>query len=317
MSTRSTSPDAGEHRTGVRGRLGALWIRALDRPATWLAPAVVLLTAFQLYPLVAAAGMSLTDASLLRQETALVGLAQYRRLLGSAAFWASVRTTTVYAVASVSLQVGLGVVVALAIDHGVRRALYGHLATRVAVLLAWVVPGVIVGLVWKVLFIESEFGALNALLAPLGVGPVSWLSEPTLALASTVVAGTWRGTAFAMILVYAGLQRIPQELYDAARVDGAGRWARFRYVTVPQLKPVVFVTTVLVSIYALNTFDLVYALTGGGPGRATEVLALFMYQEGFAEYHLGRAAAVAVLLLALNLVVTGAYLRAFDVTEDL
>jgi len=116
---------------------------------------------------------------------------------------------------------------------------------------------------------------------------------------------------------YAGLQRIPQELYDAARVDGAGRWARFRYVTVPQLKPVVFVTTVLVSIYALNTFDLVYALTGGGPGRATEVLALFMYQEGFAEYHLGRAAAVAVLLLALNLVVTAAYLRAFDVTEEL
>jgi multiple sugar transport system permease protein len=120
-----------------------------------------------------------------------------------------------------------------------------------------------------------------------------------------------------MIMMYGGLQRVPRQLYEAARVDGAGRWARFRHVTLPHLRPVVFITTVLVTIYALNTFDLIFALTGGGPGRATQVLALFMYQEAFGDNALGRGAAIAVVMLAANLLLTAAYLYAFDIREEL
>jgi multiple sugar transport system permease protein len=167
------------------------------------------------------------------------------------------------------------------------------------------------------MLVESQFGAVNHFLGLVGVGPVPFRSDPTLALVSTIVAGTWRGTAFSMIMIYGGLQRVPRRLYEAAKVDGAGRWARFRHVTLPQLKSVVFVTTVLVTIYSLNTFDLIFALTGGGPGRATQVLALFMYQKAFQDYALGRAAAVAVVMLAANLLLTGAYLYAFDIGEEL
>lgn len=314
MATDSNPPtgDGGE-----RLRDGIDWRTVVDHPLPWLLPALGLLAVFQLYPMVEAVRLSLTDASLLRPTAAYVGLQQYARLVTADEFWRMLRVTGVYAFSSVVLHVLLGLLLALAIDYGVRRGLYGHVTTRVAVLLAWVVPGVIIGLVWKVLLIESEFGAVNHLLGTVGIGPVAFRSDPTLALASTVAAGTWRGTAFAMIMLYGGLQRVPRELYEAARVDGAGRWNRFRHVTLPQLKPVLFVTTVLVSIYALNTFDLIFALTGGGPGRATEVLALFMYQEAFAEHSIGRAAAIAVVMLAANLLLTAGYLRAFDVREEL
>lgn len=293
------------------------WAALLERPLVWLAPTLVLLGLFQLYPMAEALRLSLTDATLLEPGAEYVGLANYGDLLTDPEFWGMLRVTAVYALSSVVLHVLLGLVLALAIDYGVRRGLYGTVPTRVAVLLAWVVPGIIIGLVWKVMLVESGLGAVNHFLGTVGIGPVAFRSDPTLALVSTVVAGTWRGTAFTMIMLYGGLQRIPRELYEAARVDGAGRWARFRYITLPQLKPVVFVTVVLVTIYALNTFDLLFALTGGGPGRATQVLALFMYQEAFTDYAIGRGAAVAVVMLAINLLLTGAYVYAFDVTEEL
>jgi multiple sugar transport system permease protein len=298
-------------------RLERGWEAVLDHPLVWLAPTLALLAVFQLYPMLEAIRMSLTDASLLEPGFDYVGLANYVDLLTDDEFWGMLRVTGIYAFASVVFHVLLGLVLAVAIDYGVRRGLYGNVSTRVAVLLAWVVPGIIIGLVWKVMLVESSFGAVNHFLGQVGIGPVPFRSNPTLALVSTIVAGTWRGTAFTMIMIYGGLQRIPRELYEAARMDGAGRWARFRYVTIPQLKPVIFVTVVLVTIYALNTFDLIFALTGGGPGRATQVLSLFMYQEAFTDYKMGRAAAVAVVMLVINLVLTGAYVYAFDVTEEI
>ena len=298
-------------------RAGSAARRLLDHPLPWLAPTLVVLAVFQLYPMVEAVLMSFTNESLVRTESEFVGLGQYARLATDPQFREMLRVTGIYAFSSVVLHVLLGLVLALAIDYGVRRGLRGHLTTRVSVLLAWIVPGIIIGLVWKVMLVENRFGAVNHFLGTLGIGPVPFRSDPTLALVSTIVAGTWRGTAFSMIMFYGGLQRIPQRLYEAARVDGAGRWNRFRHVTLPQLKPVLFVTTVLVTIYALNTFDLIFALTGGGPGRATQVLALFMYQEAFQDYALGRGAAIAVVMLVVNILLTGVYLYAFDVGDEI
>ena len=303
--------------TGLRERAGNLGRRLLDNPLPWLAPTLLALAVFQFYPMVEAILMSFTNESLISTEVQFVGLEQYERLVRDAEFWGMLQITAIYAFSSVVLHITLGMLLALAIDYGVRRGLPGHLTTRVSVLLAWIVPGIIIGLVWKVMLVESQFGAINHMLGLIDVGPVPFRSDPTLALISTIVAGTWRGTAFSMIMIYGGLQRVPQQLYEAARVDGAGRWHRFRHVTLPQLKSVVFVTTVLVTIYALNTFDLIFALTGGGPGRATQVLALFMYQEAFQDYALGRGAAIAVVMLTANLLLTGVYLYAFDVSEEI
>ena len=304
---------------GARDRLRRLGASLVDHPLAWLAPALAFMLLFRLYPLFEAGRLSLTDTSLLELQSAseYVGFDQFVRLFASGEFWTMLEITGIYAVASVVIHVALAFVIALAIDHGVRRTLYGHLTTRVAVLLAWVVPGIIIGLIWQLLLAESRFGVVNYFLDPLTAGPIAFLSDPTLALVSAITAGSWRGTAFAMIMLYAGLQRVPEELYRAAKVDGAGPLQRFRYVTLPQLKPVIFVTVVLETIYALNTFDLIYSLTGGGPGRATEVLALFMYQEGFADYALGRAAAIAIVMLVINLAMTGVYLRVFDIREEL
>lgn len=312
----ATDPSDGRLAAGVAS-LRRFRRTVVDHPLPWLLPTLAALAVFQLYPMLEAIRMSFTDASLISTESRYVGLAQYARLVTDPEFYAMLRVTGVFAFSSVLLHVLFGLLLALVIDYGVRRGLPGHLTTRVSVLLAWIVPGIIIGLVWKVMLIESRFGAVNHFLGTVGIGPVPFRSNPTLALVSTIVAGTWRGTAFSMIMVYGGLQRIPQRLYEAARVDGAGRIARFRHVTLPQLKSVLFVTTVLVTIYALNTFDLIFALTGGGPGRATEVLALFMYEEAFGAYELGRGAAIAVVMLCLNLAITAVYLRTFDVWEEL
>lgn len=299
------------------GRFRGWARRLIDHPLPWLLPTLVALTLFQLYPMIQAVLMSFSNESLISRDSEFVGLAQYIRLFTDPDFYEMLRITAIYAFSSVILHVFLGLVLALAIDYGVRRGLRGHLTTRVSVLLAWIVPGIIIGLVWKVMLVETQFGAVNHFLGLIGIGPVPFRSDPQLALVSTIIAGTWRGTAFSMIMIYGGLQRVPQRLYEAARVDGAGPWDRFRHVTLPQLKPVLFVTTVLVTIYALNTFDLIFALTGGGPGRATQVLALFMYEEAFGKYALGRGAAIAVVMLGINLLLTGAYLYAFDIGEEL
>ena len=288
----------------VLTRVRATWRRLLEQPLVWLAPTLVLLAVFQLYPMLEAVLMSFTDESLVRPGAEFVGIQQYARLATDPEFWEMLRVTAVYAFSSVVLHVLLGLVLALAIDYGVRRGLRGHLTTRVSVLLAWIVPGIIIGLVWKVMLVESQFGAINHFLGLVGVGPVPFRSDPTLALASTIAAGTWRGTAFSMIMIYGGLQRVPTRLYEAARVDGAGRGHRLRHVTLPQLKSVLVVTTVLVTIYALNTFDLIFALTGGGPGRATQVLRLFMYQEAFQDYALGRGPAIACAMPAAHPLLT-------------
>ena len=299
------------------GRVTDLVGRLIDNPLPWLLPTLAALAVFQLYPLVEAVRLSLTNEVLTATGTEFVGLENYVDLFTSTGFWQMVSVTAVFAVSSIALHTLFGLILALAIDYGVRRGLRGHLTTRVSVLLAWIVPGVIIGLIWKVMLVESQLGAVNYLLGTVGIGPVPFRSDPTLALVSTIIAGTWRGTAFAMIMIYGGLQRIPQRLYEAARIDGAGRWARFRHVTLPQLKPVLFVTIVLVTIYALNTFDLIFALTNGGPGQATEVFALFMYRKAFTDYALGEGAAVAVVLLGINLLLTVVYLYAFDIGAEI
>lgn len=291
--------------------------RLLRGPLPWLLPTLLFISVFQLYPMFEVFRMSLTDMSLISSEESYVWLENYRQLFGSERFRSSLWVTGVYALASIVLQLGLGLGLALVIDYGVRRGLRGPLVTRVVVLSAWIVPGIIIGLVWRIMLLETDVGVVNNALGQLGFGIVPFLSDAQTAVGSVIIAGAWRGTAFSMIMFYAGLKRVPEQLYRAAKVDGAGPIARFRYVTLPQLKSVVFVVTILVTIYSLNSFDLIFALTNGGPGRATEVVALSMYKSAFDSYQMGMAAAKAVVLLTVTLAVTAVYFRVFDISEEI
>ena len=217
--------------------------------------------------------------------------------------------TFLFVVASVVLQLTLGLLVAMVLHRGVTRGLPGVSLVRVIILSAWIVPGVAAGIVWQLMFNEASYGFLNALLRGVGLRPVAWLSDPDIAIWSAVIANVWRGTAFSMILLYAGLLVIPRSLYEAASVDGATALKQFWYITLPQLRPILLINTILISIFTLNTFDLILPLTGGGPGRATEVLALYAYNTVFRNFDLSNGAVLAVLLLLISVVFTFFYVR--------
>lgn len=299
----------------MRERIATTYDAVERHPLSWLAPTLVLLGLFRLYPLLESLRMSFTNMSFIRPTYSYVGLQSYIDVLTSPGFGDMVVITVIFVGASLILQLSLGMLFALAIDYGVRKALAGSIATRVAILSAWVIPGIVIGIVWKIMLIETNYGVVNYVLLQLGFPIQSFLSDPQLALVSVITANTWRGTAFSMIMLYGGLQQVPRRLYNAARIDGANAIQRFRHVTVPQIKPVLFINLVLITIYTMNTFDMILSLTGGGPGKATEVLALYMYSEGFQRYNLGNAAAIAVLMLLVNIVMTIIYMRIF-VKED-
>ena len=214
------------------------------------------------------------------------------------------RTTFIFVIVGIGLQLILGFTIALVLN----KRLLGSTIVRTIVLSAWVIPGVVIGIVWRILLDESSSGILTYFFSEvLGTGTPAFLSSPNLALASVIMADTWRGTAFSMILQYAGLQRIPTQLYEAAKIDGASGWQQLLFITLPQLRPILFVNIVLITIYGFNTFDMLMALTGGGPGLSTEVLSLHIYRVIFQFSRLGRGAAAAVVMLAINGIMTLVY----------
>jgi len=185
------------------------------------------------------------------------------------------------------------------------------------VLTAWVVPGALVGIVWKMLLASTGMGIINHFVQSLGFERIPFIRDPFYAVISIIVANVWRGTAFSMILQYAGLQRIPGELYEVARVDGANAWQQFFHITLPQLKPILFINLVLITISSFNTFDMIQTLTGGGPAGLTEVMTLAAFRQVFSYWEMGRGSAIAVLLLVITLLMTVVYYRFFQLDEDL
>jgi multiple sugar transport system permease protein len=228
------------------------------------------------------------------------GLRTLASLAADPDFRKMVLVTLVFVGASVALQLGVGLAIALLIDAAKRRRAGGSTLARIAVVSAWVVPGVLVGVLWRILLMENRAGIATYLLSFAGLANVPFLSSGAMALTSVIVANVWRGCAFSMILEYAGLQRIPRELHEAADLEGTRAWHRLRLVILPQIAPVVTLNLVLITIATLNTFDLILPLTGGGPARWTEVISLYMYRSAFSSLEAGRAAAVATVMLALN-----------------
>jgi multiple sugar transport system permease protein len=290
-----------------RGLARRHW-RMAEYPYIWVTPLVILLLLTYVYPAFEVIRFSFTDATLLN-PTYEYTLEGYEALGRNANLRGILWITFVFVVASVIFQLLLGLLVALALARGAKRNLPGVSVVRIIILASWIVPGVAAGIVWQLIFSEASYGLFNSILRDLGLRPVQWLSNPNLALWSAIIANIWRGTAFSMILLYAGILVIPQSLYEAADVDGANSWRKFWYITLPQLRPIMLINTILISIFTLNTFDMILALTGGGPGRATEVLALYAYNIVFRNFDLSNGSVIAVLLLAISVAFTFFYVR--------
>jgi multiple sugar transport system permease protein len=286
----------------------------LDSPLPWLLPLAAILGATFVYPIFEIARLSLTDASLVGGEYSYT-LESYLSLFQSPYFANMLKVTAIFVCFSVLFQMFLGFLLALAVDRGAKRGMKTSIVTRTAVLSAWAIPGVIIGIIWSILYEQSAAGILNYLLGSIGLS-VPFLTDPQVALASVTITNIWRGTAFSMILLYAGLQTLPDDVMEAARVDGANAWQRLTRVVLPLLAPILFIDLVVVSIETFNTFDMVLALTGGGPGRSTEVVALSIYNQIFQQFNLGQGAATAVLLLTINLVMTFVYIRILERNEE-
>jgi multiple sugar transport system permease protein len=279
-----------------------------NRPTLWMAPLLAIVTLFYLYPAFEVLRFSFTNASLLEPNYEYT-LRAFVRVLSDPVVYKVIWITAIFVLASVVLQLALGLLIAVAANRARRRRLPGMVFMRSVILSAWVMPGVVIGIVWAILLNEASYGLANLVLSIVGIGGVAWLSNPNTALMSIIIANVWRGTAFSMILQYAGLQSIPDELYEAAEVDGANALQTFWYITIPQLMPILMINIILITLQTLNTFDMILPLTGGGPGRATEVLSLRAYNVIFGQFSLAGGAVLAVIMLAISLVLTLFYRR--------
>jgi len=279
--------------------------RALPSPG-WLfvAPALTAITAFFFVPVLAAVVLSLTDFDIYavasRENLRIVGGANYARLLDDALFWTAVRNTLYFVVVAAPLSIAVSFGAALLLHARVTR---WKPAFRTALFLPVVTTLVAVAVVWRYAF-HPRIGLLNALVAPLGIGPIDWLGDPRFAMPAIILMTIWKTFGFNMVILVAGLQAIPEGLYEAARIDGAGTVARFRHVTLPMLAPTLTFVTVMTVIGDLQLFAEPYVMTQGGPANATLSVVLLMYLEGFRWWNMGHAAAIAFVLFAAMLVLT-------------
>jgi multiple sugar transport system permease protein len=269
---------------------------------------VILLFVSYVYPAIDVIRFSFTNATLLNPAYDYT-LKSYAAVSSNRDLPIILQVTLIFVIASVVFQLLLGLLVAMALHRGTKRRLKGVSFFRIVILASWIVPGVSAGIVWQLMFNEARYGFIDGIFRLMGIPPVAWLSDPQIAIWSAVLANVWRGTAFSMILLYAGLLVIPASLYEAAAVDGATAFRQFLHVTLPQLRPILLINTILISIFTLNSFDLILPLTGGGPGRATEVLSLYAYNTVFRNFDLSNGAVLAVVLLLISLAFTFFYVR--------
>lgn len=268
-------------------------------------PMLVLFLIFKIFPTLGAAGMSLTNWNIGGQWS-FVGADNYARLLDDVNFWTSLRVTLVYA----AIYVPLTVVVALGTALLLNQVVFLRGLFRGMLFLPYVTSFVLAGIVWRWIY---EFdGLINGLLAKADLGPVAFLEQSGLVLPALALVSVWKGFGYSMLILLAGLKSIPGSYLEAATVDGASAWQRFRRITLPLLKPTLFFVMVIETISAFQTFDTIYVMTGGGPARATYTLIYGIYEHGFRSFEFGYAATWGMVLFAIVLVVSLVQRRFLD-----
>jgi multiple sugar transport system permease protein len=281
------------------------------RHVAWffVAPALVVIGIFFVVPVVAALGISLTDFDIYAladlRNLRIVGLANYVELLQRPLFWKALGNTLYF--------VGVGVPLSLAVSLGAALLLNSRVARfqpffRTALFAPVVTTVVAVAVIWRYL-LGTRYGFINYALGTIGVSPVDWLGDPRFAMPAIILFAVWKNFGYNMVILLAGLQNIPQELYEAARIDGASAVSRFRFVTLPMLAPILTIVAILTVAGYFQLFAEPYVMTQGGPLQSTVSVLYFMYEEGFKWWNLGNASAVAFLLFLLIFAVTMVQMR--------
>jgi multiple sugar transport system permease protein len=296
MSALAVKADTSR-RSGSSGSRLAAWLD--ERLAIlFLIPGLACLSAVIFYPVAYNAVVGFTNASLMFPGWRFVGTANFEATLADPLFWRATLNTLVWTAFSVVGQLLLGLVAALALE----QVTVGRTALRLALIVPWAFPSIVMAFAWRYM-LDPLYGVLNFLLMSLGLidAPQQWLGSPTLAMPTVILMNIWFGFPFMMVAIVAGLQTIPQELYEAADIDGAGAWQKFWYVTLPALWQVI--ATVV------NNFDFVFLTTGGGPIDATTTLPIYAYNAGWQQYDLGRMAAVALIMMVILGFILAVYFR--------
>jgi multiple sugar transport system permease protein len=274
---------------------------------SFLWPALLILVALLLYPLGDVVRLSFYDSNL--QREVWVGLGNYLALFNDPLFWKAFIQTVVFTFFSVVLHLVIGLALALLLNMHL-NATFRSLA-RGLLIVPWLLAPTVAGMIWVLML--QPFGVFNGLLVSLGLldpnGTISWLGDPSTALGSVTAMNVWRAFPFFMVMLLAGLQAIPKQLYEAAEIDGATLWEQFWHITLPQLRGVMTTIVLLDSIWTFRAFDPVYVMTGGGPAHASEVLATAIYFDGFQKLKFGYASAQAVVMFVVLFIVSAIYVR--------
>jgi multiple sugar transport system permease protein/N,N'-diacetylchitobiose transport system permease protein len=302
---------------GTPGATDGIKRRKRDRQgrlAFWLLlPAAVAVFGVIIYPIFRTVLVSLFQVnSALATVTPFVGLGNYAQALSEPQFWDSLGRTLYFTVVSTALELIVGLGVALLLNAKLKaRWLF-----RTIVVIPWAIPTIVNAAMWKGIY-NAQYGALNALLTQLGIlhEYKAWLGEPFTALNAVIIADAWKTIPLVAFFILAGLTAIPGELYEAARVDRAGPWRIFRSIMLPLLVPSISIVLVLRTVEAFKVFDIIYAMTGGGPVNGTSTIAFFAYTRAFSDQNFGIGSALSVLIVIVILILTSIYLRLLRKSE--
>jgi multiple sugar transport system permease protein len=290
---------SGRALPGARRRRGRLVLRNTAVGWTFLLPNFIGFATLTLVPVVVLFYVAFTNWNVFGVAE-WTGLANFRRMVHDASFWRALRNTAYYSALHIPLTLAASLGLALLLN----RKLRGVRFFRTAAFFPYITSIVALTYVWNLLF-SPEYGPINGFLRAVGVdNPPGWTTTADWSMPAVVIVGIWRDMGYYMLLYLAGLQTIPAQLYEAATMDGATAWQRFRNVTLPGLRPTTFLVTVLLTISSFKVFDLILLLTNGGPGQSTLVLSQFIYQKGFVENQFGYASAVSIVLFFICFAVT-------------
>ena len=277
-------------------------------PLFYVTPATLLFCLLMLFPMVMVIRYSLMDGAIVKKTAGFAGLQNYRKVFADPVFWESVGNTLYFTVMSVIFHLLIGLAFALLLNSPrVNPVLRSIL--RVLFILPWLFTAVIIAIIWRLLLDPN--GVINSVLMTLHIVgfKVEWFSSPRTALHAVTFVNIWAGYPLYMVSLLAGLQGIPKELYEAADIDGANAWEKFRHITIPQLMPIMISIALLDFIWTMQVFPLVWMTTGGGPIHATEMLSTYTYKLAFRQYDFSLASASAVLILLLSMSMTYFYIK--------
>lgn len=303
------SAPAGGSSPPPPGGLTAFRRRYREELLAWsfLWPSLAILAALMVYPLIEVFRLSLHESNLTRET--FVGFANYATLLSDAFFWKTFLNTILFTAGSVILHLAIGLGLALLLNARINA--WFRSVARGILIVPWLLAPTVAGMIWVLML--APFGVFNGLLTSLGVisssTNIAWLGDSSTALASVTAMNVWRAFPFFMVMLLAGLQAVPQQLYEAAQIDGATMWQQFRYITLPSLRSVITTVVLLDSIWTFRAFDPVFVMTGGGPSHSSEVLATAIYFDGFQKLKFGYASAEAIVMFASLFIVSALYVR--------